>query len=85
MKSSSIPAQLKAELLSFAYVEALYHDAMFNTKYAKYYRQEMDNNKDNIVYLIAYERKAMRFLELGLKNSAVTHLLDSRPDQRKQL
>ena len=56
---------------------------MFNTKYAKYYREEMDNNKDNIVYLVAYERKALRFLELGLKNQSVTHLLDSRPEQRK--
>lgn len=62
MKSSHINAQLKSELLSFAYVEALYHDAMFNTKYAKYYREEMDNNKDHIIHLIAYERKAMRFL-----------------------
>jgi hypothetical protein len=43
----------------------------------------MDNNKDNIIYLIAYERKALRFLDLGLKNPAVAHLLDSRPDQRK--
>lgn len=58
---------------------------MFNTKYAKYYREEMDKNKDNIVYLIAYERKALRFLELGLKNQSVAHLLDSRPDQRKDL
>jgi len=39
MKSSYISAQLKSELLSFAYVESLYHDAMFNTKYAKYYRE----------------------------------------------
>lgn len=83
MKSSNISNQLKSELLSFAYVEALYHDAMFNTKYAKYYREEMDNNKDNIVNLIAYERKAMRFLELGLQNPAVAHLLDSRPEQKK--
>lgn len=45
----------------------------------------MDKNKDNIVYLIAYERKALRFLELGLKNQSVTHLLDSRPDQKKDL
>jgi len=28
----------------------------------------MDNNKDNIVNLIAYQRKALRFLDLGLKN-----------------
>ncbi len=85
MKSSHIPAQLKSELLSFAYVEALYHDAMFNTKYAKYYREEMDNNKDHIINLIAYERKALRFLDLGLKNPSVAQLLDSRPDQRKEL
>lgn len=45
----------------------------------------MDNNKDNIIYLIAYEKKALRFLELGLKNPSVTHLLDSRPEQRKEL
>lgn len=45
----------------------------------------MDNNKDNIVYLIAYQKKALRFLELGLKNPSVTHLLDSRPDQKKDL
>lgn len=45
----------------------------------------MDQNKDNIIYLIAYERKALRFLELGLKNQSVTHLLDSRPDQKKDL
>jgi len=85
MKSSNISAQLKSELLSFAYVEALYHDAMFNTKYAKYYSEEMDNNKDHIINLIAYQRKALRFLELGLKNPSVTHLLDNRPDQRKEL
>lgn len=35
---------------------------MFNTKYAKFYREEMDKNKDNIIYLIAYQRKALRFL-----------------------
>jgi hypothetical protein len=56
---------------------------MFNTKWAKYYHEEMDNNKDNIVNLIAYQRKALRFLDLGLKNEAVTHLLDGRPEQKK--
>jgi hypothetical protein len=39
IKSSNIPASIKSELLSFAYVEALYHDAMFNTKWAKYYHE----------------------------------------------
>ena len=79
MTSSTINAKLKSELLSFAYVEALNHDAMTNTKYAKYYQHQMDNDKDNIINLIAYQRKAVRFLELGLKNESVKHLLDSRP------
>ncbi len=39
----------------------------------------MDNNKDNIIYLIAYQRRAVRLLDLGLKNESVTHLLNSRP------
>ena len=45
----------------------------------------MDNNKDNIIYLIAYQRKALRFLDLGLHNQSVKHLLDSKPDQKKDL
>lgn len=44
MQSSYISNKIKSELLSFAYVEALYHDAMLNTKYAKYYKEEMDND-----------------------------------------
>lgn len=79
MKSSLIKQNIKAELLAFAYVESLYHDLMFNTRYAKYYEEEMDKSKDNIVYLIAYQRKALRLLDLGLKNESVAHLLDSRP------
>jgi hypothetical protein len=35
---------------------------MFNTRLAKYYEVEMDNNKDNIIFLIAYQRKALRLL-----------------------
>ena len=45
----------------------------------------MDNNKDNIIYLIAYQRKALRFLDLGLNNQSVKHLLDSKPEQKKDL
>lgn len=37
MKSSNIKAIIKTEILSFAYVESLYHDLMFNTRLAKYY------------------------------------------------
>lgn len=49
-------------------MESLYHDVIANSKYAKYYENEMDSNKDNIVLLIAYQRKALRLLNLGLKN-----------------
>lgn len=38
----------------------------------------MDNNKSHIVNVIAYQRKALRLLELGLKNQSVSHLLDER-------
>jgi hypothetical protein len=43
----------------------------------------MDTNKDNIVLLIAYQRKAYRLLNLGLTNESVSHLLDQRPEQKK--
>jgi len=79
MKSSSISNSIKSELLSFAYVESLYHDVIGNSKYAKYYENEMDNNKDNIVLLIAYQKKALRLLDLGLNNENVVHLMDQRP------
>lgn len=39
----------------------------------------MDTNKDNIVLLIAYQKKAFRLLNLGLTNENVVHLLDQRP------
>lgn len=68
MKSSNISAAVKSEILSFAYVESLYHDLMFNTRLAKHYEEEMDKSKDNIIYLIAYQRKAARLLDIGLKN-----------------
>ena len=85
MKSSNIKATIKTEILSYSYVESLYHDLMFNSRLAKHYEEEMDNNKDNIVYLIAYQRKALRLLELGLNNGVVAPLLNNRPDQKKDL
>lgn len=45
----------------------------------------MDSNKDNIVLLIAYQKKALRLLSLGLTNESVSHLLDQRPEQKKDL
>lgn len=83
LKSSNIKAAVKTEILSYAYVESLYHDLMFNSRLAKYYEEEMDNNKDNIIYLIAYQRKALRLLDLGLNNNVVLPLLNNRPDQKK--
>ena len=56
-----------------------------NSKFAKYYENEMDSNKDNIIYLIGYQRKALRLLNLGLSNENVVHLLNQRPDQKKDL
>ncbi len=85
MKSSNISNNIKSELLSFAYVESLYHDVIANSKYAKYYENEMDVSKDNIVLLIAYQKKALRLLNLGLTNESVVHLLDQRPEQKKDL
>ena len=85
MKSSNISNSIKSELLAFTYVESLYHDVIANTKYAKYHDNEMDTNKDNIVLLIAYQRKALRLLNIGLTNQSVSHLLDQRPDEKKYL
>jgi hypothetical protein len=45
----------------------------------------MDNSKDNIIYLIAYQRKALRLLDIGLTNQAVIPLLNSRPVEKKEL
>ena len=45
----------------------------------------MDNNKDNIIYLIAYQRRALRLLEIGLNNNVVAPLLNNRPQQKKDL
>ena len=85
MKSSNTKATIKTEILSYSYVESLYHDLMFNSRLAKHYEEEMDNNKDNIIYLIAYQRKALRLLDLGLNNGVVAPLLNNRPDQKKEL
>lgn len=45
----------------------------------------MDTNKDNIALLIAYQKKALRLLNLGLTNQNVVHLLDQRAEQKKDL
>lgn len=45
----------------------------------------MDTNKDNIVMLIAYQKKGLRLLNIGLTNQNVAHLLDGRPEEKKYL
>lgn len=45
----------------------------------------MDASKDNIVLLLAYQKKALRLLNLGLTNESVVHLLDQRAEQKKDL
>lgn len=45
----------------------------------------MDKSKDNIVFLIAYQRKALRLLDIGLNNQAVLPLLNNRPEEKKEL
>ena len=55
---------------------------MFNTRLAKYYEDKMDDNKQNIIYLIAYQRKALRLLDIGINNQQVAHLLNNRPEQK---
>ncbi len=43
----------------------------------------MDNNKDNIVFLIAYQRKTLRLLKLGLDSPEVQPLWLTRPENKK--
>lgn len=50
-----------------------------NSKFAKYYENEMDNDKSHIAKLIAYQKKALRLLTLGLSNENIMHLLNQRP------
>jgi hypothetical protein len=45
----------------------------------------MDNNKENIIYLLAYQRKAIRLLDIGLSNESVLPLLNTRPEEKKEL
>jgi hypothetical protein len=45
----------------------------------------MDTKKEHIVLLIAYQKKGLRLLNIGLNNEHVAHLLDQRPEQKKEL
>lgn len=58
---------------------------MFNTRLAKHYEEEMDKDKENIVNLIAYQKKALRLLDIGLNNQVVAPLLENRKEQKREL
>lgn len=68
---SGISDKTKTELLSLGYLESLYFDTVANTKYAKYYNNLLENDDTHISTVIAYERKAQRLMDIGMKNQSV--------------
>jgi hypothetical protein len=85
LSPSGISDKTKSEMLAFTYFSSLYLDVMMNTRYAKYYGNEMENDHSMITLVIAYERKALRLLELGLKNQSVETLLNQNIKQKNEL
>jgi hypothetical protein len=55
---------------------------MTNTRYAKYYVNEVERDHSMMAVVIAYERKALRLLELGLKNQSVEALINQHAKQK---
>ena len=45
----------------------------------------MEKDPSLIVLVIAYERKALRLLDLGLKNQSVEMLFNMNPKQKAEL
>lgn len=82
MSPSGISDKTKTEILAYTYFSSLYLDVMTNTRYAKHYANEMEKDPSMIVITIAYERKAMRLLEIGLKNPSVEMLFNQNPKQK---
>ena len=82
MNPSGITDKTKTELLSIAYIESLYFDVLANTKYAKYYAYLLEKDPTQIPIVIAYERKAQRLLDLGLKNQSVETLFNQNKAQK---
>lgn len=85
MTPSGISDKTKTEILAFSYFSSLYLDVMTNTRYAKHYGNEMEKDASLIVLVLAYERKALRLLELGLKNPSVEMLFNQNPKQKAEL
>jgi hypothetical protein len=55
---------------------------MTNARYAKHHGTMIDKNPSLIGLVIAYEKKAMRLLEIGLKNQSVEALLNQNMKQK---
>lgn len=68
--------------MSIAYIESLYFDVLANTKYAKYYNYLLEKDPTKIPLVIAYERKAQRLLDIGLKNQSVEILFNANKAQK---
>lgn len=71
MNPSGISDRVKTQLLSVSYIESLFFDVLANTKYAKYYNYLLEKDSSKISLVIAYEKKAQRLLDIGLKNQSV--------------
>ena len=85
MNPSGISDKTKTELLSISYIESLFFDVQSNVKYAKYYSILMEKDATKIPIVIAYERKAQRLLNIGLKNQSVEMLFNENKTQKIEL
>jgi hypothetical protein len=54
-------------------------------RYAKFYATKLDRDPSVMGLVIAYEKKAMRLLEIGLKNQSVEQLLNQNMKQKMEL
>lgn len=85
MNPSGISDRTKTELLSIAYIESLFFDVQSNVKFAKYNSLLMEKDATKIPLVIAYERKAQRLLNIGLKNQSVDALFSENKAQKTEL
>jgi hypothetical protein len=67
------------------YIESLYFSVQTNTKFAKYYANLMEKDYSKISIVIAYERRALRLLDIGLKNQGVEQLFAQNKQQKNDL
>lgn len=85
MNPCGISDKTKQEILALTYIESLYFDVMSNARYAKYYATMLDRDPSIIALVIAYEQKALRLLDIGLKNQSVEQLLNQNAKQKMEL